>query len=276
MSLVRLFKKKNSLIRTQHNTGRYNKYSRTLSQTPWLIDGKRKTETSVEELIGLPLKEFFQAKEMSFMSSGREDVDVRMLGNGRPFVIELKSPKLVFMASRENMAKLQQKINEDARSQLTVKYLQCVSKEQTKVIKDGEEQKTKVYRALVWTSRPLTQADVGLLNNTKELVLDQDTPIRVLHRRSLSTRQRTVHKLRATPINDKYFFLDCLTQAGTYIKEFVHGDLGRTRPSIGTLLQCEADLAYLDVMMINLDFPPKIEDQSDDAIKKDEDLPTNQ
>ena len=28
--------------------GRYNKYSRELSQTPWFIDGVRKTETSVQ------------------------------------------------------------------------------------------------------------------------------------------------------------------------------------------------------------------------------------
>jgi len=31
--------------------GRYNKYSRHLSQTPWLINGQRKSATSVEELV---------------------------------------------------------------------------------------------------------------------------------------------------------------------------------------------------------------------------------
>ena len=29
-------------------TGRYNKFSRELSQTPWFIDGIRKTESSVQ------------------------------------------------------------------------------------------------------------------------------------------------------------------------------------------------------------------------------------
>lgn len=32
-------------------TGRYNKYSRELPQTPWLVEGERKMETSVQELI---------------------------------------------------------------------------------------------------------------------------------------------------------------------------------------------------------------------------------
>jgi tRNA U54 and U55 pseudouridine synthase Pus10 len=38
-----------------------------------------------------------------------------------------------------------------------------------------------------------------------------------------------------------------LASAGTYIKEFVHGDLGRTVPSVGSLLGSEADILQLDV-----------------------------
>ncbi len=38
-----------------------------------------------------------------------------------------------------------------------------------------------------------------------------------------------------------------LASAGTYIKEFVHGDLGRTVPSVGSLLDSEADILQLDV-----------------------------
>lgn len=35
--------------------------------------------------------------------------------------------------------------------------------------------------------------------------------------------------------------------AGTYVKEFVHGDMGRTTPNLGDLLACEADILQLDV-----------------------------
>jgi hypothetical protein len=38
-----------------------------------------------------------------------------------------------------------------------------------------------------------------------------------------------------------------ITSAGTYVKEFVHGDLGRTSPSIFTALQCDVDIVQLDV-----------------------------
>jgi tRNA U54 and U55 pseudouridine synthase Pus10 len=33
-------------------------------------------------------------------------------------------------------------------------------------------------------------------------------------------------------INARFFLLDLETEAGTYVKEFVHGDMGRTQPSL--------------------------------------------
>jgi tRNA pseudouridine synthase 10 len=42
--------------------------------------------------------------------------------------------------------------------------------------------------------------------------------------------------------------------AGTYIKEFVHGDFGRTQPNLGSLLDCNAQILQLDVMDVHLDF----------------------
>lgn len=44
------------------------------------------------------------------------------------------------------------------------------------------------------------------------------------------------------------------TSAGTYIKEFVHGDFGRTQPNVGSLLGCTATITQLDVMDVHLDF----------------------
>lgn len=54
---------------------------------------------------------------------------------------------------------------------------------------------------------------------------------------------------------DMFFVLDVKTQAGTYVKEFVHGDFGRTRPSLCDLLNAEVDIVALDVTSINLKWP---------------------
>lgn len=53
------------------------------------------------------------------------------------------------------------------------------------------------------------------------------------------------------------FIVQVTTQAGTYIKEFVHGDFGRTTPNLTEILGFKADILALDVKSINLDWPIK-------------------
>ena len=64
--------------------------------------------------------------DLKFSSSGREDVDVRMLGLGRPFLFELVNPRKVYF-SNEEMAQIQEKINTST-IELFVRDLQIVSK----------------------------------------------------------------------------------------------------------------------------------------------------
>lgn len=85
--------------------GNYVKYSRFLSQTPWVVYGKKLTESSIqEELERVVLKHFYpegvNASELiKFHSGGREDIDVRMLSTGRPFALEFCSPRFVDAAT---------------------------------------------------------------------------------------------------------------------------------------------------------------------------------
>lgn len=46
-------------------------------------------------------------------------------------------------------------------------------------------------------------------------------------------------------------------QAGTYVKEFCHGDESRTKPSLTSLLSCDQPIKVLelDVTEIHMDFP---------------------
>ncbi|CAF3179974.1 unnamed protein product [Rotaria sp. Silwood2] len=149
---------------------RYNKYSRRLSQTPWIIDGVRKADASVEELIALPISKLVAAKNHVFISSDREDVDIRTLGRGRPFVIEFRQLSRVLYRPEEFFT-LQQEINMLTKD-IRVRDLQQVTK------------------------------------------------------RTLMTRQRSISALSATVIDPYHFRLHLTTQAGAYVKEFVHGDFG--------------------------------------------------
>ncbi|XP_038566180.1 putative tRNA pseudouridine synthase Pus10 [Micropterus salmoides] len=236
--------------------GRYNKFCRSLPQTPWVIDGERRMESSVEELIAAPILSSFRASGFNFSSSGREDVDVRTLGNGRPFAMELLNPHKSRLSKAE-MKQLQETINNSS-DKIKVRDLQIVTREAMSRMKEGEEEKTKSYTALIWTQKPIQSEDLTFLDDIKDLTLDQKTPLRVLHRRALAVRQRVIHNMNTRFLDSHHFYLGLKTQAGTYIKEFVHGDFGRTKPNLCELLKTETDILELDVESVDVDWPPSI------------------
>ena len=63
-------------------------------------------------------------------------------------------------------------------------------------------------------------------------------------------RNKIIHKLFASPIDDQNMILNVLSSAGTYIKEFVHGDLDRTYPNVSSLTSNKADIFQLDVLKL--------------------------
>ena len=76
----------------------------------------------------------------------------------------------------------------------------------------------------VWSEKEITGEELACLEGIKDLKLAQKTPIRVLHRRSLATRERLVHSMHSEAVDRHRFKLYLCCQAGTYmyIKEFVH------------------------------------------------------
>ena len=135
-----------------------------------------------------------------------------------------------------------------------------MNRTQYKQLNEGASAKTKSYSALCcFRQIPTDEVLIKLktLNEVKDLSILQRTPVRVLHRRPLATRPRTIHTISAIAHNSNplIFKLHLSTQAGTYIKEFVHGDFGRTSPDLSTLLGAEVDIIALDVESVNVDWP---------------------
>ena len=98
--------------------GRYRKLVRDIPQSKWFCStcrgrgcekcggtGKMYPE-SVEELTSKPLLDATEGQKTSFHASGREDIDARMLGTGRPFVIEVSEPKKRSIDLKEIEAKI--------------------------------------------------------------------------------------------------------------------------------------------------------------------------
>ncbi|KAI7728098.1 hypothetical protein M8C21_032973, partial [Ambrosia artemisiifolia] len=210
--------------------GRYLKLSRNVSQTRWIIDDERKGEASVEELIGENILPVCKGDGYKFHAAGREDIDVRMLGSGRPFLIEIQNAR--HLPSEASIKEMEKKINSLESNLVRVKHLKILGSQGWSLMREGETEKQKQYAALVWISRSINDGDLEAVSSFKDLKVLQRTPIRVLHRRSPLDREKIIHWMKIEKIagSSQYFLLHLCTQAGTYIKEFVHGDLGRTHP----------------------------------------------
>lgn len=151
---------------------------------------------------------------LKFSSSGREDVDVRCLGKGRPFYIEYLNPKKTKFTFDE-FRSMENEINENPLIDVT--DLQLVSKyarfarnrtfsnsnyfrDELQNVKEGEEVKTKEYEAVCICDKTVTEEMLKKINEHDSVDLEQETPIRVLHRRPLAVRKKTIHEMHAEKI----------------------------------------------------------------------------
>ncbi|KAI9341701.1 hypothetical protein BDR26DRAFT_802174 [Obelidium mucronatum] len=250
--------------------GVYNKYDRTVSNSRMEYAGKRLAKESVEELLAKHVDAFFRASGHKFASAGREDVDVLMLGAGRPFFLEVVNPR-VLNATQAQITAVQKQINDENRGKLKITDLQLVGKHDTKPLKDSAATKKKSYTTLVKLSSPVSLSQLEEISKLRDIELKQQTPLRVMISRPDKNRDKVVHELHVKPENEgvldkesgetKYDLVrvDLTTSAGTYVKEFMHSDEGRTVPSLKELLGVEsATVETLDVLHVFLDWPKPV------------------
>mmetsp|Transcript_3199 Transcript_3199/g.11582 ORF Transcript_3199/g.11582 Transcript_3199/m.11582 type:complete len:335 (-) Transcript_3199:1688-2692(-) len=237
--------------------GRYVKLDRNVPQTQWIINEERKGISSVQEEVESCVREAFGGGWDSciFMCAGREDVDVRMLGDGRPFLLELRNPRIE-EPSNEMLKKASDTHNAKEVCRVEVHGLEMRDKRAMDLLKEGEDSKQKTYICVVWLSRDIDEQVLKAVESIDSLPVEQRTPIRVLHRRTNCVRIKTIisAKIERVEGQSQYAILRVCTEAGTYVKEWVHGDRGRTRPSLGELLNCEADILQLDVEKVHMEW----------------------
>jgi len=238
--------------------GRYRKLVRDIPQAKWLCSkcrgkgceqcnwtGKMYAE-SVEEIIGEPVRQQAEGEDIAIHGAGREDVDARMLGGGRPFVIEVKKPKKRFL----NLRELVKTINDGAKGKVKVSSLRFVTKDYVRRLKKPEAAE-KVYRVIVEfdkavEDKELKQIEKRLVN----AVVQQQTPKRVLHRRANLLREKHIYEANVKRLTPNRIELRLRCQGGLYIKELVTGDEGRTTPNVAGLVGARAVPLELDVLNV--------------------------
>ncbi len=236
--------------------GRYCKLERGIPQTKWpcrqcrgrgciACDGSGKQySTSVEEIIASSLVELAAAASACLHGAGREDIDARMLGTGRPFVLELLSPKTRSI----DVSLADQRVNDLAAGKVRVSPLKLVSRSAVAWVK--ELRATKRYRALVEFADRVTEEKLQDALALLPGEIQQRTPQRVSHRRADLVRKRKLHAASGTMIDDAHADIEVHGDGGLYIKELISGDCGRTNPSLAGALAIKARVTDLDVLEV--------------------------
>jgi tRNA pseudouridine synthase 10 len=244
-------------IRSLYIYGRYRKLQRGIPQTKWFCrkcrgygceycDNTGKMyPTSVEELVGAPLLEAARGESHSFHGMGREDIDALMLGNGRPFVLEITNPKKRTLELEEIM----EKINQDNKEAIEIEGFEYSDLATVRGIKSSRSRKT--YRVNIeFGSEPDKEKVFKVANNFRNLQIQQQTPKRVSHRRANLKRKRTVHSFEIMDLAGTLATIEIIGESGLYIKELIHGDDGRTNPSLSSELGIDCTVKSLDVVHI--------------------------
>jgi tRNA pseudouridine synthase 10 len=252
----------NEKIKLQINplfvAGRYRKLVRDIPQSRWFCSGCRGRgcekcggtglmyPDSVEALVSKPFLEAAEGEETTFHASGREDIDARMLGTGRPFVLEVSKPKKRSL----DLKKIEDAINSAAKDKVEVSRLRFTDRDLVRKLKKGENSQ-KEYRALIAFEKEVSDVDMHLLEQKLNgIIIKQQTPLRVVHRRADLVRERYIYKLKVKKISAKEALMEVRCQGGLYVKELVSGDEGRTVPSVAQLLNNPSKITKLDVLKV--------------------------
>lgn len=238
--------------------GRYRKLARGIPQTRWpcrrcwgrgcaRCGGNGKMyPTSVEEVIAAAVMADSGGTGHALHGMGREDIDARMLGRGRPFILEIKEPR------RRPADLLPTVATINASGIVEVDGLARANSGDVVVLK--EDRAAKTYRILLRASPPVPE---GKLKRTLQVLVPepiaQRTPERVVHRRADTVRNRRLLAAEVVGVHGDRAELRVTAEAGTYVKEWIHGDHGRTRPSLAERLDVTCEVLELDVLDVHDD-----------------------
>ena len=201
------------------------------------------TKESVQELITPFFQKEFSCADVLFHGAGREDVDVRMLGSGRPFALTLENPRV----RETDIEKLRVHINHALKNKVELFELKIGHAQD--VEKVTRTYHTKRYRALVESPEKI---NINPLKPFLEQKMDviQLTPQRVEKRRAMKERPHWIILESVKRISDHSIEVELHSSAGCYIKEFISGDNGRSKPSLKEWLNVPCTCKELDVLEI--------------------------
>jgi tRNA pseudouridine synthase 10 len=109
----------------------------------------------------------------------------------------------------------------------------------------------KVYRVVLEGEKSLNIEKLKeVAKILHEKIIRQVTPTRVAHRRANKIRKRKIYRCEIKSVKDTIATMNIETDSGMYIKEFISGDNGKTKPNLSEMIDIPCIIKELDVIEI--------------------------
>ncbi|RLF44219.1 MAG: tRNA pseudouridine(54/55) synthase Pus10, partial [Thermoplasmata archaeon] len=136
-----------------------------------------------------------------------------------------------------------------AKGKVKVVNLRYSNKDEIRRLK--EESFSKVYHARIVSDVEIQEKRLKeVLSSLEGKIIKQKTPLRVAHRRADKIREKKIYGCKPIWVKGREALIEIKAESGTYIKELVSGDEGRTRPSIAEMLGSRCEVKELDVVAV--------------------------
>ena len=214
-------------------SGRYRKLATGISQSKSICgscggkgcpkcDGTGNVpKESVEEYIAKPLLQASGGSDEKFHAAGRENADTRIMGTGRPFILEIKNP----LKRDLNLGEIAEKIQQESKGKIMVAGLRMSGRENVRRLKArGELRKT--YRIVVDFADSLSDSDLGRLEEGIKSYFKNrgpHPPIKGLN----SSPEKQIYETTMRRLTQNSIEITVSATGGRYVKELVgkHGEL---------------------------------------------------
>lgn len=222
----------------------YKKLVGGIAQTKWRGMDDKDSTPSIEKMLEEVLLPVYRGSRLKFHGAGREDVDVKMLGEGRPFIVEILEPKV----RKIGLKTLHSEFNRRFGNMVEVSELSRASYLDVPRLKLEAERKMKTYRVMFETEREVSDEELEALSvKLTGCIVDQRTPLRVLKRRKDKVRRKIVYKAVFRHLKENRYEALITCSGGLYVKELLHGDEERTVPSAAKLLNTKIKIVDMEV-----------------------------
>jgi len=239
--------------------GRYRKLVGGIPQTAWTCkscNGQGCPEckglggtlgNSIEEIISKPILENMSAEEIRFKPIGREDKDSKVLGEGRPFIIEVRGAKQVPLI----LTPLQKLINRSGSGKIEVTRLAKTTKEIARKI-TIRIQTTVFYRVTLKLKDEVSAERLESLEKTfSKVIISQYVPNNKF--RSKQRRQKYIYETLIRKLAPDQIELTIKCQGGIWIRDLISGVEFKTEPNIIDILEIEPTEMQIDIMDVQLE-----------------------